>query len=86
MHISNGLDISYGTTFGVDTLYNNTEDTVLPPRENPQTPDMLVAVVTETGYPTAFWGEGKGFISFGADRTGGSLISFCTSAENEFLA
>ncbi|GBN09659.1 hypothetical protein AVEN_123102-1, partial [Araneus ventricosus] len=30
--------------------------TVLPPRENPQTPDMRMAVVMETGYSTAFWG------------------------------
>ncbi|GBM68514.1 hypothetical protein AVEN_158088-1 [Araneus ventricosus] len=30
--------------------------TVLPSREKPQTPDMPVAVVMETGYSTAFWG------------------------------
>ncbi|GBL82216.1 hypothetical protein AVEN_252403-1 [Araneus ventricosus] len=36
--------------------------------------------------PLHFRGEGKGFISFSADRTGGSLISLCTSVENEFLA
>ncbi|GBL89391.1 hypothetical protein AVEN_225904-1 [Araneus ventricosus] len=62
------------------------ESTVLPPREKLQTPDLLVAVVMETGYSTAFWGEGKGFISFGADKTDGSLVSFCTTVENEFLA
>ncbi|GBN35759.1 hypothetical protein AVEN_32301-1 [Araneus ventricosus] len=61
--------------------------TVLPPREKPQTSGMPMAVVMETGYSTAFWGEGKGFISFGADRTGdGSLISLCAAVENEFLA
>ncbi|GBN30169.1 hypothetical protein AVEN_213968-1 [Araneus ventricosus] len=31
-------------------------------------------------------GEGKGFILFGSDRTGGSLISLCTLVESEFLA
>ncbi|GBO27371.1 hypothetical protein AVEN_59323-1, partial [Araneus ventricosus] len=30
--------------------------TVPPPREKPQTPDMRMAVVMETGYSTAFWG------------------------------
>ncbi|GBM70324.1 hypothetical protein AVEN_102659-1 [Araneus ventricosus] len=59
--------------------------TVLPP-EKPQTPDMPVLVVMETRYSTAFGGEGKGDISFGTNRTGGSLILLCTSAENEFLA
>ncbi|GBN34968.1 hypothetical protein AVEN_76809-1 [Araneus ventricosus] len=60
--------------------------TVLPPREKPQTPGMPMAVVMETGYSTACWGEGKGFISFGADRTeDGSLISLCAAVENEFL-
>ncbi|GBL97142.1 hypothetical protein AVEN_144590-1 [Araneus ventricosus] len=29
--------------------------TVLPPREKPQTPDMPVVVVMETGYSAAFW-------------------------------
>ncbi|GBL64906.1 hypothetical protein AVEN_172001-1 [Araneus ventricosus] len=33
-----------------------------------------------------FWGEEKSFISFRADRTIGSLISLCTSGENESLA
>ncbi|GBN77764.1 hypothetical protein AVEN_200636-1 [Araneus ventricosus] len=36
--------------------------------------------------PLHFGDEGKGFISFGADRTDGSLISLCTSVENEFIA
>ncbi|GBN21035.1 hypothetical protein AVEN_202509-1 [Araneus ventricosus] len=30
--------------------------------------------------------EGKGIISFGSVRTGGSFISLCTPAENEDLA
>ncbi|GBN09304.1 hypothetical protein AVEN_109178-1 [Araneus ventricosus] len=60
--------------------------TVLPPREKPSTPDRPVAVVMETGYSTAFWGKGSGFILFGADRTGGSIISLFASVENEFLA
>ncbi|GBO37519.1 hypothetical protein AVEN_238910-1 [Araneus ventricosus] len=36
--------------------------------------------------PLHFGSEGKGFISFDADRTGGSLFSLCTSFESEFLA
>ncbi|GBN46213.1 hypothetical protein AVEN_218601-1 [Araneus ventricosus] len=36
--------------------------------------------------PLHFRGEEKGFISFGEDRIGGSLISLRTSIENEFLA
>ncbi|GBM78002.1 hypothetical protein AVEN_230095-1 [Araneus ventricosus] len=63
---------------------------VLPPREKypiSQTPEIPVAVVMETGYSTTFGGgEEKGYISFGADRTVGSLITLCTSVENEFLA
>ncbi|GBN79332.1 hypothetical protein AVEN_59960-1 [Araneus ventricosus] len=43
--ISNQLDISHGSM-----------PSVLPPRDEPQTPDMPVAVVLETGYSTAFWG------------------------------
>ncbi|GBN23724.1 hypothetical protein AVEN_118439-1 [Araneus ventricosus] len=57
------------------------------PTATRKTPDMPVAVVMETGYSTAFWGcEGKGFISFDADRTSVSLILLCTLVENEFLA
>ncbi|GBM99857.1 hypothetical protein AVEN_72761-1 [Araneus ventricosus] len=37
--------------------------TVLPPREKPQTPDIPVADVMDTGYSTAFGGRGKGIIS-----------------------
>ncbi|GBN08017.1 hypothetical protein AVEN_85743-1 [Araneus ventricosus] len=67
-------------------IIENIIHTVLPAPEKPQTPDMPVAVVMETGYSTAIRSEGKGFISFGADRTGGNLISLCTSVEKEFLA
>ncbi|GBM39083.1 hypothetical protein AVEN_190222-1 [Araneus ventricosus] len=45
---------------------------------------MPVAGVMETGYSTAFWGVGKSFISFGADRTDGNLVSLCTTVENDF--
>ncbi|GBL95621.1 hypothetical protein AVEN_24826-1 [Araneus ventricosus] len=39
----------------------------------------------ERDIPLHFGGEEKGYISFGAAGTGGSLISLGTSVENEFL-
>ncbi|GBN54715.1 hypothetical protein AVEN_61795-1 [Araneus ventricosus] len=36
--------------------------------------------------PLHFGDEGKGLISFGEDRTDGSLVSLCTTVENGFLA
>ncbi|GBN64768.1 hypothetical protein AVEN_229132-1 [Araneus ventricosus] len=38
----------------------------------------------ETEYSTAFWGEEEDCMSFGADRTGGNLISLWNSVEIEF--
>ncbi|GBM10499.1 hypothetical protein AVEN_46620-1 [Araneus ventricosus] len=45
--------------------------------------DIPMAVVMERDFPLHFGCEEKGFISFGGDRTGGSL-SLCTSVEIEF--
>ncbi|GBO12392.1 hypothetical protein AVEN_222443-1 [Araneus ventricosus] len=58
--------------------------TVLPPREKPLTPGMPVVGVVETGYSTAFWGEGKDFISFRSDTAEESLVSLCPAVGNEF--
>ncbi|GBM96152.1 hypothetical protein AVEN_128292-1 [Araneus ventricosus] len=60
--------------------------TVLPPREKPQTLDSRWRSLWKRDIPLHLGGEGKGIISFGADGTGGSLISLCASVENELLA
>ncbi|GBN70071.1 hypothetical protein AVEN_156703-1 [Araneus ventricosus] len=54
--------------------------------KNPRHQTCLWRSLWKRDIPLHFGGEGKGDISFGVDRAGGSLISLCTLFENEFLA
>ncbi|GBM02445.1 hypothetical protein AVEN_76495-1 [Araneus ventricosus] len=52
--------------------------------KNPRHHTCLWRVLWKRDIPLHLGGEGKGFISFGADRTDGSLVSRCTTVENDF--
>ncbi|GBM71079.1 hypothetical protein AVEN_186648-1 [Araneus ventricosus] len=51
--------------------------------KNPRHQTCLWRVLWKRDIPLHFGGEGKVFISFGADRTDGSLYSLCTTVEND---
>ncbi|GBM97764.1 hypothetical protein AVEN_142040-1 [Araneus ventricosus] len=52
--------------------------------KNPRHQTCLWWSLWKRDIPLHFGGEGKGFISFGLDRTDGSLVSLCTTVENDF--
>ncbi|GBN82416.1 hypothetical protein AVEN_19813-1 [Araneus ventricosus] len=52
--------------------------------KNPRYQTCLWRALWKRDTPLHFGSVGKGFISFGADRTDGSLVSLCTRDENEF--
>ncbi|GBM91307.1 hypothetical protein AVEN_69677-1 [Araneus ventricosus] len=54
--------------------------------KNPRHQTCLWWASWKRDIPLHFEGEGEGFISFGADRTDRSLLSLCTTVENEFIA
>ncbi|GBN67582.1 hypothetical protein AVEN_144230-1 [Araneus ventricosus] len=53
--------------------------------KNPRHQTCLWRSLWKRDIPLHFGGKEKGFISFGVDRTGGSLISICTLFDNKFL-
>ncbi|GBN89947.1 hypothetical protein AVEN_200417-1 [Araneus ventricosus] len=53
-------------------------------KKNPRHQTCLWRALWKRDIPLHYGGDGKGIISFGADRTDGSLVSRCTTVENEF--